>query len=33
MAALTVKKRHTIRKDEHAELFALLGKEIGPSAE
>jgi PUA domain protein len=33
MAALTVKKRHTIRKDELAELYALLGKEIGPSAE
>jgi len=32
MAALTVKKRHTIRKDELAELYALLGKEIGPSA-
>jgi PUA-domain protein len=33
MAALAVRKRHTIRKDELAELFALLGKEIGPSAE
>jgi len=33
MAALTVKKRHTIRKDELAELYGLLGKEIGPSAE
>ena len=33
MAALTVKKRHTIRKDQLAELFSLLGKEIGPSAE
>ncbi|MGE5831603.1 MAG: RNA-binding protein, partial [Methanomicrobiales archaeon] len=33
MAALTVKKRHTIRKDELAELFTLLGREIGPSAE
>jgi PUA-domain protein len=33
MAALTVKKRHTIRKDEYAELYALLGEEIGPSAE
>lgn len=33
MAALTVKKRHTIRKDELTELYALLGKEIGPSAE
>ena len=33
MAALTVKKRHTIRKDELAGLFALLEKEIGPSAE
>ena len=33
MAVLTVKKRHTIRKDELAELYALLGKEIGPSAE
>src|SRR5512136_3046098 len=33
MAALTVKKRHTIRKDELAELFALLGREIGSSAE
>jgi len=33
MAALTVKKRHTIRKDELAELYALLGKEIGASAE
>ncbi|HTY52931.1 MAG TPA: RNA-binding protein [Methanomicrobiales archaeon] len=32
MAALTVKKRHTIRKDELAGLFGLLGKEIGPSA-
>ena len=32
MAALTVKKRHTIRKDELAELFTLLEKEIGPSA-
>jgi PUA-domain protein len=33
MAALTVKKRHTIRKDELAELYSLLGREIGPSAE
>lgn len=33
MAALVVRKRHTIRKDELAELFALLVKEIGPSAE
>ena len=33
MAVLTVKKRHTIRKDEHAELYDLLRKEIGPSAE
>jgi PUA domain protein len=33
MATLTVKKRHTIRKDELALLFALLEKEIGPSAE
>ncbi|MDD1666200.1 MAG: RNA-binding protein [Methanomicrobiales archaeon] len=33
MAALTVKKRHTIRKDQLAELYSLLGREIGPSAE
>jgi len=33
MAALTVKKRHTIRKDELGILFTLLGKEIGASAE
>jgi PUA-domain protein len=33
MATLAVRKRHTIRKDELTELFALLGKEIGPSAE
>jgi len=33
MAALTVKKRHTIRKDELTELYDLLRKEIGPSAE
>jgi PUA domain protein len=33
MAALTVKKRHTIRKDELALLYTLLEKEIGPSAE
>jgi PUA-domain protein len=33
MATLAVRKRHTIRKDELADLFALLGKEIGPSAE
>jgi len=33
MAALTVRKRYTIRKDELAEIFALLAKEIGPSAE
>ncbi len=33
MAALTVKKRHTIRKDELTGLFTALGKEIGPSAE
>jgi PUA domain protein len=33
MAVLTVRKRHTIRKDELASLQALLGKEIGPSAE
>ena len=32
MAALTVKKRHTIRKDELADLFTLLEREIGPSA-
>jgi PUA domain protein len=32
LAVLTVKKRHIIRKDELAELNALLGKEIGPSA-
>ncbi len=33
MAVLAVKKRHTIRKDELAELYALLAREIGPSAE
>ena len=33
MAALTVRKRHTIRKDELAELYELLGREIGTSAE
>ena len=33
MAVLTVKKRHTIRKDELAELYDLLRREIGPSAE
>jgi PUA-domain protein len=33
MAALTVKKRHTIRKDELAELYGLLMQEIGPAAE
>jgi len=33
MAVLTVKKRHTIRKDELASLHALLAQEIGPSAE
>jgi PUA domain protein len=33
MAALTVKKRHTIRKDELTALYALLAREIGPSAE
>jgi PUA-domain protein len=33
MAALAVRKRHTIRKDELAELFAILAREIGPSAE
>ncbi|HMK16286.1 MAG TPA: RNA-binding protein [Methanomicrobiales archaeon] len=33
MAVLTVKKRHTIRKDELSELFALLRQEIGDAAE
>jgi len=33
LAALSVKKRHTIRKDELADLYALLGREIGPSAD
>lgn len=33
MAVLAVRKRHTIRKDELAEIQDLLHKEIGPSAE